>query len=234
MSAKPNKRSKRRSLAIAAFATALLPGPAFAEEASAHHHGHAGHGDAHAQHESHDAHAAAQPAAPEAAEIRLADTRLVDQNGAALGFKTDVIGKKIVVMDFVYTTCTTVCPVLSALFGQVQARLGERLGRDVTLVSVTVDPLRDTPARLKDYSARFDAGPGWLWLTGQKPAVDGVLKSFGAYSSNFVDHPALVLVGDGASGTWTRYYGFPDPAQIVAKIDELQAARGLPVTASKE
>lgn len=231
MSAKQTERANHGRFWIGAFTVALLPGAAFADDASAHHHGHAGQGDAHAQHENH---AMQQPAGPEAAEVKLADARLIDQNGAALGFKADVVGKKIVVMDFVYTTCTTVCPVLSALFGQVQARLGERVGRDVTLVSVTVDPLRDTPARLKEYSARFDAGPGWIWLTGQKPAVDGVLKSLGAYTSNFVDHPALVLVGDGATGKWTRYYGFPDPAQILAKVDELQAARSRPVTARTE
>jgi protein SCO1 len=229
MWAKQNNRASRGRLAIAAFAAALAPGPAFAGESAEHHHEHAGH--VHAQHE---AHGAAQPAAAQATEVKLADARLIDQNGAALGFKTDVIGRKIVVMDFVYTTCTTVCPVLSTLFGQVQGRLGSRVGRDVALVSVTVDPVRDTPARLKEYSARFDAGPGWIWLTGQKPAVDGVLKSLGAYTSNFVDHPALVLVGDGASGKWTRYYGFPDPDQIVAKIEELQAARAQPVAARQE
>lgn len=223
--------AKHSRLVTAAFAAALLPGPAFAGESSEDHHGHAGGGHVHAQHE---AHGAAQPLAAQATEVKLADARLIDQNGAALGFKSDVIGKKIVVMDFVYTTCTTVCPVLSALFGQVQSRLGSRAGRDVALVSVTVDPVRDTPARLKEYSARFDAGPGWIWLTGQKPVVDGVLKSLGAYTSNFVDHPALVLVGDGATGKWTRYYGFPDPDQIVAKIAELQAARAQPVAAHRE
>jgi protein SCO1 len=215
--------AKHNRLAIAAFAAALLPGPAFAEDSHDHHHGHTA-----AEHGGHDA---APKAVGQTAPLKLADAKLVDQHGAALGFKTDVIGDKIVVMDFVYTTCTTVCPVLSALFGQVQARLGSRIGRDVALVSVTVDPVRDTPARLKEYSARFDAGPGWIWLTGRKPVVDGVLKSLGAYTPNFVDHPALVLVGDGASGKWTRYYGFPDPDQIVAKVDELQAARTSPLTA---
>ena len=223
--------AKHNRLAVAAFAAALLPGPAFAGESAEHHHGHEGGGHVHAQHE---AHGAAQPLAAQATEVKLTDARLIDQNGAALGFKSDVIGKKIIVMDFVYTTCTTVCPVLSALFGQVQSRLGSRVGREVALVSVTVDPVRDTPARLKEYSARFDAGPGWIWLTGQKPVVDGVLKSLGAYTSNFVDHPALVFVGDGTSGKWTRYYGFPDPDQIVAKIDELHAARAQPVAARRE
>jgi len=140
-------------------------------------------------------------------------------------FKTEVVGDRIVVLDFVYTTCTTVCPVLSALFSQLQGKLGDRLGRDVFLVSVTVDPNRDTPARLKAYAAKHGAGEGWTWLTGDKSSVDRVLKGLEAYTANFEDHPSQVMVGDGRSGVWTRFYGFPSPAQILAKVDELAAAR---------
>jgi protein SCO1/2 len=70
-----------------------------------------------------------------------------------------------------------------------------------------------------------------MWLTGQKQVMDGVLKTLGAYTPSFVDHPALVMVGDGRTGMWTRYYGFPDPDQIVAKVNELGAARALPAHA---
>ena len=128
-------------------------------------------------------------------------------------------------MDFVYTTCTTVCPVLSAVFGQLQGRLGQRLGRDVFLVSVSVDPIRDTPSRLQAYAAQHQAGPGWIWLTGDKPAVDRVLEGLGAYAPNYEDHPPMVLVGDGKSGNWTRFFGFPGPDQLLAKVDELVGAR---------
>jgi protein SCO1 len=225
--------AKHDRLAIAAFAAALLPGPAFAGGSSEHHHGRDDGGHVHAQH---GAHAAAQPLplTPHATELKLADARLIDQHGAARDFRNEVVGKKIVVIDFVYTSCTTVCPVMSALFAQVQVRLGARAGSDVTLVSMSVDPVRDTPARLKEYSARYEAGPGWTWLTGKKQAVDEVLKSLGAYTPNFEDHPALVLVGDGASGKWTRYYGFPDPEQIVAKVGELGSARTRPIAAREE
>jgi protein SCO1/2 len=137
-------------------------------------------------------------------------------------------------VDFVYTTCTTVCPVLSALFAQLQERLGSRAGGEVALVSVSVDPVRDTPARLKQYSDKFKAGSGWTWLTGQSQVVDEVLKSLGAYTPNFADHPAMVLVGDGRSGKWTRFYGFPDPDQIVAKVNELDSARARRASARRE
>ena len=71
--------------------------------------------------------------------------------------------------------------------------------------------MRDTPARLKEYAARYGAGPGWTWLTGPKPQVDEVLQVFGAYTPNFVEHPPLVMVGDAKTGKWIRFYGFPEP-----------------------
>lgn len=165
------------------------------------------------------------PPKAERLEIALPDTELVNQDGERMRFKSEVVGDKIVVVDFVYTTCTTVCPVLSALFAQVQERLGDRLGPEVAMVSVTVDPTRDTPQRLKAYAARHQAGEGWLWLTGGKQDVDAVLEDLGAYTPNFADHPSMVLVGDGRTGRWTRLYGFPSPDLILAKVDELVLAR---------
>ena len=90
---------------------------------------------------------------------------------------------------------------------------------------MTVDPIRDTPQRLKAYAAKHRAGPGWTWLTGAKPAVDDVLNGLGAYSVNFEDHPAMVLVGDRRTGQWVRFFGFPSPKRIVQQVDALQAAR---------
>ena len=158
-------------------------------------------------------------------ELSLPDAELVTQDGEPVRLASDVIGDRIVVVDFVYTTCTTVCPVLSAVLRQVQEKLGDRLGSDVLLVSITVDPNRDTPARLKAYSARLGVRDGWTWLTGDKTVVDGVLKAFGAYTPNFEDHPSMIVVGDAASGEWGRFLGFPAASQILSRIDELSASR---------
>ena len=143
----------------------------------------------------------------------------------AKSLSSDIVGDRIVVVDFIYTTCTTVCPVLSAVLMQVQDELGDRLGTEVMLVSISVDPQRDTPARLKDYAGKLHARDGWTWLTGDKLAVDEVLKDFGAYTPNFEDHPAMVLVGDGTTGEWSRFLGFPGANHIVDKINEFSAAR---------
>jgi protein SCO1/2 len=167
-----------------------------------------------------------KPAEPaRSTEVDLLDLVLKDQNGDEMKFVSDVIGDRIVVMDFIYTSCTTVCPVISAVFGQVQGKLGDQLGDEVVLVSVSVDPIRDTPRRLKAYAATHKAKPGWIWLTGDKRTMDKVLDGLGAYSTNFEDHPAMVLVGDGQSGDWSRFFGFPSPDRLVEQVNALQAAR---------
>jgi protein SCO1/2 len=166
-----------------------------------------------------------QVGAAKSADVDLRDRTLVDQDGREVKFVSDVIADHIVVMDFVYTNCTTVCPVLSAVLKQVQQRLGDLLGDEVALVSVSVDPIRDTPQRLKAYAAKHKARPGWTWLTGPKTAMDDVLIGVGAYSVNFEDHPSMVLVGDGRSGRWSRFFGFPSPDRIMEQVNALQAAR---------
>jgi len=186
--------------------------PAYAQES-----------DPHAHHRQMMAQAEKKRA--EMATIDLGTAQLISQDGVNVELVKDVVGERIVVVDFVYTTCTTVCPVLSAVLMQVQRQLGERLGDEVVLVSITVDPQRDTPARLKDYATKLRAGQGWMWLTGEKNVVDDVLKDFGAYTPNFEDHPAMMLVGDGISGEWARFLGFPGANRIIDKINEFAATR---------
>jgi len=166
--------------------------------------------------------------------VKVPDTVLTDQNGKSLRFRTEAMADRLVVINFVYTTCSTVCPVQSALFAEVQKRLGARAGSEVALISVTVDPLRDTPARLKEFAAGYGAGPGWSLYTGSSQAVDEVLKAFDAYSANFTEHPPAVLVGDPRSGEWVRFFGFPSTEQILVRVKELQAARhGVPPAQAK-
>jgi protein SCO1/2 len=184
--------------------------------------GDAGEVDPHAHHKA----MMNKPAEPaKSTDVDLVDLELTDQDGRHVRFVSDVIGDHIVVMDFIYTTCTTVCPVLSAILSQVQSKLGDRLGDEVALVSVTVDPTRDTPQRLKAYAAKHKARTGWTWLTGPKLTMEEVLDGLGAYSPNFEDHPSMVLVGDGRTGHWSRFFGFPNADRIMKQVDALAAAR---------
>lgn len=232
-------RTPSQTLCPAVLGLLLAATAAAAEDPVHQHHqamGHEGHHE-HAQQDPGQAGGAADPhaahraqmakpaeAAP-AADLELKDLPLLDQDGRQVRLVSDVIGDRIVVMDFVYTTCTTVCPVLTALLLQVQERLGDRLGNEVLLVSMTVDPTRDTPERLKTYASDRGAGPGWLWLTGAKPTVESVLDGLGAYSPDFENHAAMVLVGDGRSGQWSRFFGFPSTDRILEQVDALLAAR---------
>lgn len=180
---------------------------------------------------AHDAHHRAAPADvnAQATRVTLYDIQLVDSDGQAVRVKSDAVDDRIVIVDFIYTSCTTICPITSAIFGDVQERLieklGEQFGRDVKLVTLTVDPATDTPERLKDYAGNFGSPTGWLWLTGDKPKVDKVLAGFGAYAADFTRHAGAILIGDAHSGDWTRFYGLPDPPDIVARVEQLLVAR---------
>lgn len=159
------------------------------------------------------------------AEVKLYDLELQDQDGRTVRFRSDVVGEKIAVIDSFFTTCGLICPILSAIYADLQDRLGDRLGKEVALVSISVDPNTDIPPRLKEFAGKWEAKPGWVFLTGQKTVVDRVLDGLGLYSADFAAHPAAFLVGDGKSGKWTRFYGFASPEELLAKIDELSAAR---------
>ena len=180
---------------------------------------------------AHDAHHHAAPAEakPKAARVTLHDLQLADVDGQTIRFKSEAVGNRIVVVGFIYTSCTTICPVTSAVFADVQQRLiktlGERFGHEVKLITLTVDPATDTSERLKAYAANFGSPGGWLWLTGEKPQVDRVLTGLGAYAADFTRHSGAVLVGDARSGDWMRFYGIPNPSDIVNRVDQLLAAR---------
>jgi protein SCO1/2 len=158
-------------------------------------------------------------------DVRLQDLELLTQDGKRVKFKSDVIGDKLVAMTFIYTSCTTICPIYNTIFTQLQDLLGERLGRDVILVTMTLDPTRDVPRRMKKEAKKFGARPGWVYLTGKKQNLDQVLRGLDAYFADFVEHPPMTLVGDGKTGIWKRFNGFPQAEHLLAMIDELEAAR---------
>lgn len=158
-------------------------------------------------------------------EVKLLDVGLVDQAGVQRAFRTDVIGDRIAVLNFVYTGCKTSCPMASAVFEQVQEHLAASLGGDVVLVSLSIDPVTDRPWRLRAAADQFHAKPGWSWLTGEKAAMDRVLHGLGVYLSSMTDHPAMVMIGDGRKGEWVRLFGFPEPDEILSHVERFQSAR---------
>jgi cytochrome oxidase Cu insertion factor (SCO1/SenC/PrrC family) len=156
--------------------------------------------------------------------MHLPDVELLNQDGRSVRFYTDLVKGKTVVINFIFTTCTTICPPLGATFARVQRDLGERTGRDVHFISISVDPVVDTPERLKAWGAKFHAGPGWTFVTGPKTQVDELLRALSASTATPEDHSPTVLIGNDARGQWTRTYGLAKPSQIVKLIND--AAEG--------
>lgn len=145
---------------------------------------------------------------------KIPHARVLDQNGKQLDFYADLIKGKSVAINFVFTTCTAICPSLTATFRKVQQEARKR-GLDVQLISISVDPTVDTPERLQEYAKKFKAEPGWTFVTGDKAEIDSLLQALGVAVVNKNDHTPMVLIGNEVADHWTRTYGLSSPATIV-------------------
>ena len=160
-----------------------------------------------------------------------------DQDGRERHLFSDLIEGKVVAISFIFTTCTTICPPIGANFAKLEKELGERAGRDVHLISLSVDPLTDTPQRLKAWKDQFEGGDGWTLLTAAKTEMDKALKAMQFYTADKTDHSPFLLLGNQKTGQWRRVNGFAEPARLVAVLDELAAekqAQRQPSTAQTE
>lgn len=151
---------------------------------------------------------------------RIPNVTVYDQDGNRHNFYDDLVKGKTVAINFIFTTCTTICPPMTATFRRVQQDLAGGSSH-VELISVSVDPITDTPERLHDFASKFKAGPGWTFVTGDKAAIDSLLSALGAAVADKNDHTPLVLVGNDAAGYWTRAYGLSPPATLVKVITEV-------------
>jgi len=154
-------------------------------------------------------------------KLSIPDVVLLDQDGRKVRFFTDLIKGKVVIINFVFTSCTVVCPPLGANFARIQTALGERLGKDVHLISITRDPEMDTPAKLRTWGAKFGARPGWTLVTGEKAQIDEVLLALIGDIARKGEHSAIVLVGSDARGVWKQDYGLAAPARLLKLADDL-------------
>lgn len=154
---------------------------------------------------------------------RIPDVEVTDQNGAPVHFYTDLVKGRVVAINFVYTTCTTICPPLGATFGKLQKSLGDHFGKDIFLVSISVDPVTDTPARLHAWAAQFGARPGWTLVTGPKTEISRLLKALGADTASPESHSPMVLVINDKTGTWKRVYGMGATAELTRSIEQIAA-----------
>jgi protein SCO1 len=166
-------------------------------------------------------HSSNQPAETKRPKMEIPDVAVLDQHGNKLNFYTDLIKDKTVAINFIFTNCTTICPPLAATFQRLQREMGERVGKDVHLISISVDPVTDTPERLKAWGAKFKAGPGWTFVTGEKQEMDKLLTALGAAVSKREDHTPALIIGNDSKGVWTRTYGLAKIPQIMDVIEEV-------------
>src|SRR5215213_4223355 len=130
----------------------------------------------------------AQQPAESRAQAYFTDTVLVNQSGEKMRLYSDLLQGKVVIINSFFATCQGSCLPLNRNLQKVQEALGARLGKDITIISISVDPTVDTPPLLKAYAQKFDAKPGWYFLSGDKANVDLALKKLGQFVDNKQDH----------------------------------------------
>jgi protein SCO1/2 len=149
---------------------------------------------------------------------KIPDLELTDQDGKALHLYSDLVKGRVVAFSFIFTTCTTICPLIGVTLGRLQTDLGQSLGEDISLISLSVDPATDTPPRMKSWGAQFGAQPGWSLLTGDKEKVEQLLRTFGLFTPDLQSHsPFLILVND-RNGEWTRVNALETPPSRIAEL----------------
>jgi len=148
---------------------------------------------------------------------------LIDQHGKPRHFYRDLVKDKVVLINAIYTSCAATCPIQSTIFKHVQMTLGDRVGQDVQMISVTLDPVTDTPAKLNEFAERFKAKKGWVFLTGSKQNVTTVLRAMDLYAANPEDHTPIAAVGHEASGIWMKLINLTSPLDIVHRVEHVQS-----------
>lgn len=173
---------------------------------------------------------AAQEPSPAEAKQELAQSRaqkyftdvvLINQYGEPMRFYSDLLKGKIVVINAFFTSCQGSCPMMAANFAAIQDWVGDRLGKDVYMISVSVDPLTDTPAKLKEYAERFKAKRGWYLLTGEKENVEKALYKLGYYVEDREQHVNIFTIGNEPTGLWKKALGLAKPEDLIKIVDSV-------------
>ena len=153
------------------------------------------------------------------------DVKLVDENGKTVSMQELTDGHSPVMLNFIFTTCTTICPVMTSTFHQVQEKLGKNR-KDLRMVSISIDPENDTPKKLKEYAAKNMAGAQWTFLTGSLENSLAVQKAFGAFAGEKMNHkPITFIKAKGSDKQWVRMEGLAEAGQILNEYDKLAISK---------
>jgi protein SCO1/2 len=160
------------------------------------------------------------------ANVKVPDVVVLDQNNHPLHFYRDLVQGKTVAINFIFTTCTTICPPLTANFASVQRKMLKRGDKNLHLISVSVDPENDTPAKLKSYAEMFNAQPGWTFVTGSRSELERLWNAFSISAGNKLDHSPTVVIGNDSRHQWTFASGLNSPEKLARVIDSVLANDG--------
>ena len=171
---------------------------------------------------------ASEPAkgAPSAAEKYFTDIVLLNQDGEKMRFYSDLLQGKTVIINSFFASCQGSCLPISRNLEKVQEYLGDRLGKDARIISISVDPAVDTPAELKAFGKKFKARPGWYFLTGSKENVDFVLKKLGQFVENKNDHYNIVIIANDRTGLWKKAFGLAKSEELVKVVESVINDKG--------
>lgn len=205
-------RVLKNPLMLAALTLGLAPlsMSAMAEDHSHHHHHHAMPAEA-------DGYVRTQAA------YTVPDVKLVNADGSGVPLRSELAEQdKPVILNFIFTTCGAVCPVMSATFSQLQAALGPE--RDaVRMLSISIDPEEDTPAALKAYAGKYGAGPQWQMLTGSLTDSIAVQRAFDVYRGDKMNHQPATFLRAAPGQPWVRLDGFASADDILREVRQLRS-----------
>jgi cytochrome oxidase Cu insertion factor (SCO1/SenC/PrrC family) len=145
---------------------------------------------------------------------------LVTQDKRTVRFYDDLIKNKVLIIQFMFTNCEQYCLMVTPNLVRVQTALQKRAAGRVTMISITVDPVHDTPGVLKEYASKFHVRPGWQFLTGQKSDIDQIRRGLGVYDPDDkkIEHMNVLTIGKESSGQWLAIGGLAKPEVIVQTV----------------
>lgn len=156
-----------------------------------------------------------------AAQKYFTDVELVDQDGKTVRLYSDLIKDKVVVVNAFFATCQGSCLPMNRNLEKVQEALRARMGKDLFIISISVDPEVDTPALLKEYARKLNAAPGRYFITGKKENVDWALYKLGQYVEQKEQHTNVFIVGNERTGLWKKVFGLAKPEEIVKSVESV-------------
>ena len=149
---------------------------------------------------------------------------LVREDGKSVSLSHELDDGRPVLLNFIFTTCSSICPLVSQTFAEFQRKLGSEADA-VHLMSISIDPEEDTPRRLVEYAQKFHAGPEWQHYTGTLAASLAAQRAFDVYRGEKMNHTPVTLMRAAPGKPWLRIEGFVTPDELVHDYRNLLAAK---------